>query len=89
MHLARGMLAREQRDWDEAAASFERAAATDREHGLPWDEAKAELEWARMLRMRDGSGDRDRARERLARAREIFERIGARRDVERVAAAGG
>jgi tetratricopeptide (TPR) repeat protein len=90
MHLARGLLAREQRDWDEANGSFERAVSIDRQHGLSWDEAKTELEWARMLRARHRTGDDDAAaRERLAHARQIFERIGARRDVERVLAAGG
>jgi class 3 adenylate cyclase len=89
VHLAKGMLAREQRDWDEAGASFERAVVTNRDYGLLWDEAKADLEWARMLRVRGRITDSEAARERLARAQEIFERIGARRDVERVAAGGG
>lgn len=42
-----------------------------------------------MLRARDGTRDREAVHSKLARARKIFEQIGARRDVERVLAAGG
>jgi class 3 adenylate cyclase/tetratricopeptide (TPR) repeat protein len=82
VHLARALLARGRRGWEEAEASFARALAINRAHALAWDEAKAELEWARMLRMRGRASDNAMARERLDRARAIFERAGARREME-------
>ena len=84
MHLARGMLARDHRDWDDADASFEQAVAINHDQSLPWDEAKALYEWAQMAAVRDRAGDRDAARERRRRARSIFEHIGARKDVEKI-----
>jgi tetratricopeptide (TPR) repeat protein len=95
IHLARGMLARERREWVAAEAAFERAVEVNREHDLPWDEAKALSEWGRMLVARAAPGDRARARERSGAALDLFERVGARRHAEEVrrlaaaSAAGG
>lgn len=87
LHLARGRLGRERRDWDTAEASFERAVAINREYGLPWDEGKALAEWGAMSLARGAPGDRERARERLGSALTLFERVGAARDTETVRAA--
>jgi hypothetical protein len=61
--------------------------ALNREYAMPWDEAKAELEWARMLRRRGCAGDDAAARERLDRARRQFERAGARGELKALRAA--
>jgi hypothetical protein len=55
---------------------------------VPWDEAQAEREWARMLRMRGRAGDDAAARQRLASARRLFERAGARGESRALRAAG-
>jgi tetratricopeptide (TPR) repeat protein len=82
LHLARGLVAREKRDWDAANASFDRAVTLNREYALPWDEAKAQREWAGMLRMRGRPGDDAAAREHIDSARRLFERAGAAGDLK-------
>ncbi len=84
VHLARGLLARADGRWDEAAASFEQAIALDRRYGLPWDEGRALREWAVADLARGSGGARDAARGRLGQALEIFRRVGARREAARV-----
>ncbi len=87
LHRARGMLAAAERKWDDAARAFEQAVAVHRQHGLPWDEAKDLYEWGLMCRARGDPADRAGAREKLDAALEIFQRIGARKDAEKVLAA--
>jgi class 3 adenylate cyclase/tetratricopeptide (TPR) repeat protein len=82
--LVSGMLARAAGRWDEATRCFEEAAALDRRYELPWDEARAQHEWAGVHLARGGPGDREQARDHLGQALTLFERIGARRDVEQV-----
>jgi len=86
MHLARGLLARERRDWDEAETALGETVAINRRYALPWDEAKTLYEWARMYQRRDRIGDREQARSKLAAARNLFESVGAARDVQKTLA---
>jgi class 3 adenylate cyclase/tetratricopeptide (TPR) repeat protein len=87
IHLARGLLARERRDWDEAEAAFVEAVAVNRRYALPWDEAKTLYEWARMYQRRDRIGDREQAGSKAAAACDLFERVGAIRDAQKTLAA--
>ncbi len=86
IHLAKGMLSGARKKWDEAAQSFEKAIAINRQYQLPWDEAKALYEWGLMHLARGRAGDREKVRERLGSALEIFQRVGAKKDVEKISA---
>jgi ATP/maltotriose-dependent transcriptional regulator MalT len=83
MHRARALLAREEHAWDEAETDLGQAVTLDRRFALPWDEAKTFYEWARLHRRRDRPGDREQAASKRAAARQVFERIGAAREVEK------
>lgn len=85
--LARGMLARECRQWEEADQAFRQAAALNGRYELVWDEAKTLSEWARMHERRDRAGDREETRAKLTTARTLFQRAGAARDVAKTDAA--
>jgi len=87
LHTAQGMLAVAQKQWDEAAKCFEQAVILNRRYQLPWDEAKTLYEWALMHLARDKAGDREQAQGKIGEALEIFRRVGARKDVEKVLAA--
>jgi len=84
MYLARGMLAAAHKDWDTATDSFERAVQINRQYQLPWDEAKTLYEWGLMYLARGGKGDRDKAHEDLDEALAIFQKVGAKKDAEKV-----
>jgi tetratricopeptide (TPR) repeat protein len=82
--MAKGMLATQKQDWKTATELFEKAIHINRQYRLPWDEAKTFYELGMMFLGRDREGDRESAREKFDFALEIFERIGARKDVEKV-----
>jgi tetratricopeptide (TPR) repeat protein len=84
MYLAKAMLATEQQDWKTATEFFEKAVHVNRQYQLPWDEAKTNYEWGMMYLARGQEGDRENFREKFERALEIFQRIGAKKDVEKV-----
>jgi tetratricopeptide (TPR) repeat protein len=77
VHLAKGMLLRAQGKWSEAQKAFEAALALDRQHGLPWDEARVLYEWGVML---EGTGDGPAARAKLGQALALFQKVGAQTD---------
>jgi class 3 adenylate cyclase/tetratricopeptide (TPR) repeat protein len=83
VHTAHGVLATARRDWTSAEGAFEQAVAINREFLLPWDEAKALHEWGLMHLARGAAGDRDSARQKLDQALAIFERVEARKDVDK------
>ena len=83
-HLAKGMLASAERDWETAVSGFETAAAINRRYQLPYDEARACHELGLMYLARGRAGDRRRADEQLDKALEIFQRVGATTAVEKV-----
>jgi tetratricopeptide (TPR) repeat protein len=86
MLLAKGMLASEKRNWDEAAASFDEAVAINRKYELPWDEARSLYEWGLMYINRGTKDDREEAIEKLDASMVIFQRIDAKKDIEKVTA---
>jgi tetratricopeptide (TPR) repeat protein len=84
MYLAKSMLATAQRDWRTAAESFDKAIQINRQYQLPWDEAKALYERGLMYLSRGRKVDRDKAHEDLDEALAIFQKVGAKKDVEKV-----
>jgi tetratricopeptide (TPR) repeat protein len=84
MYLARGMLATARKDWDTATESFDRAIQINRQYQLPWDEARTLYERGLMYLARGGKGDRDKAHEDLDEALTIFQKVGAKKDTEKV-----
>jgi tetratricopeptide (TPR) repeat protein len=84
MYLAKGILAGTLKNWDEAESCFEQAVQINHQFEMPWDEAKTLYEWGLMHLARNQAGDRESALEKLESALEIFERIGAKKDLEKV-----
>jgi len=84
MYLAKGMLATARKDWDTATNSFDSAIQINRQYQLPWDEAKTFYERGLMYLARGGKGDREKAHEDLDKALAIFQKVGAKKDVENV-----
>lgn len=86
IHLAKGMLASTRENWDQAAESFHKALAINRQYQLPYDEAQCLFEWGNMHLKRDAPGDRQQGMGLLDQALAVFQRCGARKDVEKVLA---
>jgi tetratricopeptide (TPR) repeat protein len=84
MYLARGMLATAQRNWRAAAESFDKAIQINRQYQLPWDEAKDLYERGLMYLARRRKAYREKAHEDLDEALAIFQRVGAKKDVEKL-----
>jgi len=84
MYLAKGMLATARQDWETAADAFGKAIQVNRQYQLPWDEAKTLYERALMYLARGREGDREKAHEDLDEALVIFQRVEAKKDVEKV-----
>ena len=82
--MAKGMLATAQKDWDAATNSFSKATEINRQYQLPWDEAKIFYERGLMYLARGDKGDRDKAHQDLDEALAIFQKVGAKKDVEKV-----
>jgi tetratricopeptide (TPR) repeat protein len=84
VYLARGMLATARKDWRTAANSFSKATEINRQYQLPWDEARTLYERGLMYLARGDKGDRDKAHEDLDEALAIFQKVGAKKDAEKV-----
>jgi tetratricopeptide (TPR) repeat protein len=84
MYLAKGMLATARRDWRTATESSDKAIEINKQYQLPWDEAKTLYERGLMYLARSGKGDRDKAHEELDEALAIFQKVGAKKDAEKV-----
>jgi len=84
MYLAKGMLATARKDWGTAGESFGKAVEINRRYQLPWDEARTLYERGLMYLARLGKGDRDKAHEDLDEALAIFQKVGAKKDAEKV-----
>jgi len=84
MYLAKGMLAAARKDWDTATNSFDKAIQINRQYELPWDEARTLYEQGLMYLAHGGQGDRDKAHQYLDEALAIFQKVGAKKDVEKV-----
>ena len=86
VYLSEGLLAAVEEKWDKADAAFQRAADTNEENGVLYDQAQVFYEWAVMFQGRSQSGDRERGAELLSRALGIFQRCDAKKDIEKVIA---
>jgi tetratricopeptide (TPR) repeat protein len=84
MYLAKGMLATAHKDWGTAAESFDKAIQINSQYQLPWDEAKALYERGLMYLAHGRKADREKAHEDLDEALAIFQKVGAKKDVEKV-----
>jgi tetratricopeptide (TPR) repeat protein len=84
VYLAKGTLATARRDWDTATDSFDKAIEINRQYQLPWDEARTLYERGLIYLTRGGQGDRDKAHKDLDEALAVFQKVGARKDVEKV-----
>ncbi len=84
MYLAKGMLASAQKKWDEADKSFSEAVIINQQYELPWDAAKTLHEWGLMYAHKR---DKESAYEKLDEALALFQKIGAKKDVEKTLAA--
>jgi len=85
IYLSKAMLATKQRDWETATEFFDKAIHTNRQYELLWDEAKTNYEWGKMYLARDQKGDAKTATEKLSLSIDIFTRIGAKKDVDKIA----
>jgi tetratricopeptide (TPR) repeat protein len=72
------------RGWGTATESFDKAIQINRQYQLPWDEAKTLHERGLMYLARGGKGDRKKAHEDLDEALAVFQKVGARKDAEKV-----
>jgi len=84
IYLAKGMLATAQKDWDTAIDSLDKAIQINQQYQLPWDEGRTLYERGLMYLARGGQGDRDKAHEDLDEALAIFQKVGAKKDAEKV-----
>lgn len=86
VYLAEGALTTAERHWQEAHEAFQKAVEISRQYHLPYEEARSLFGWGRMYLSRGGPGDRERGMELLDHALAIFQRIQARKMVEKVLA---
>jgi tetratricopeptide (TPR) repeat protein len=84
LFLVKGMLAGAERRWKDAAAAFDEAVALARRHHLPWDEARALYEQAQVHVAQGGVDDRAEAGRLFGMSLELFQRVGAVKDAEKV-----
>jgi tetratricopeptide (TPR) repeat protein len=84
MYLAKGILATAQKNWDTATESFDKSIQINWQYQLPWDEARTLYERGLMCLARGGKGDRDKAHGDLDEALAIFQKVGAKKDAEKV-----
>lgn len=87
----RALLFRTQKRWDESVKLFERSLKEFEDLGARrWNIyvfARLVLyEYARALLERDQNGDKEKARDLLNQALEIFQKMGAKKDIEKVEA---
>jgi len=75
-----GMILAQQGRWEEGEQTFGEAVSLAQAIPYPCAEGRARYEWG-MMHIRQG--DREQARERLEQALEVFQRLGARKDIER------
>jgi Flp pilus assembly protein TadD len=75
-----GMILARQGRWQEAEQSFGEAVSLAQGMPYPYAEGRAHSEWGAMHLQQ---GDREQAREQLKQALEVFQRLGAQKDIER------
>ena len=84
VYFAEGILASAEKNWQEAEAAFKKALDINRQYEFPYYEAKCLFEWGQMYLGRNDSGDRERGMKLLDEALAIFQRIQAKKMVEKV-----
>jgi len=89
--VRKGMMFRAQKKWEESIAHFEKSMqeleALGERHWQVYGFAKYLLyEYARMYLERNEEGDRQKAHTLLNQALEIFQKLGAKKDIEKVLA---
>jgi tetratricopeptide (TPR) repeat protein len=84
LYLANAILATEERSWDIAAEYFAKTDQLNRQYELPWDEAKTNYEWSKMLFASAQRDDEKNARIKFSRAIEMFQRMGVKNEVEKM-----
>ena len=80
----RGMLLRRTGQWENSAADFEESLRISNQVGNPFEEGRTQHEFGLMWK---DKGNRERAREHLSQAVHLFERIGAKKELEKARAA--
>jgi class 3 adenylate cyclase/tetratricopeptide (TPR) repeat protein len=80
LYLVKAMLAAKERSWDMAAEYFAKADQLNLKFGLPWDEAKTNYEWSKMLVARAQRDDEKNARKKHSRANDVLQRLGIEDD---------
>jgi tetratricopeptide (TPR) repeat protein len=86
VHLSEGILATCEKRWQEALDAFQKAVEINRQYCLPYYEARSLFEWGQMHISRNSAGDRERGMQLLGESLDIFQRIQAKKMVEKVLA---
>jgi tetratricopeptide (TPR) repeat protein len=86
VHLSDGILATCEKRWQEALDAFQTAVEVNRQYRLPYYEARSLFEWGQMHISRNSTGDRERGLQLLGESLDIFQRIQAKKMVEKVLA---
>ena len=84
IYLAKAMLMTKQQDWETATKFFNKAVKVNRKYELLWDEAKTNYEWGRMYLAKGQKGDSKIAAEKLSLSIDIFKKVGAKKDVDKI-----
>jgi tetratricopeptide (TPR) repeat protein/tRNA A-37 threonylcarbamoyl transferase component Bud32 len=87
----RAMLFRAQKKWEESIEQFEKSvqefeALGARRWNVYWFAKMVLCEYARVYLERDQEGDREKAHNLLNQALEIFQKLGAKKDIEKIIA---
>jgi tetratricopeptide (TPR) repeat protein len=86
VHLAEGIVATTAKKWEEAEEAFKKTQEVHSQYPFPYYEAKCLVEREQMYMSRNGPGDRERGMQLLDQALSIFQRIQAKKMVEKVLA---
>jgi tetratricopeptide (TPR) repeat protein len=86
VRLSDGILATCEKRWQEALDAFQKAVEINRQYHLPYYEARSLFEWGQMHISRNTTGDRERGMQLLGESLDIFQRIQAKKMVEKVLA---
>lgn len=84
VYMAEGAHAAAEKKWHEADSAFQKAVEINRQYHLPYYEATSLFEWGQMYLARNGAGDQERGMQLLDEALGIFQRIQAKKMVEKV-----
>jgi len=84
VYMAKGIVTTAEKKWQEAEKAFKKAQEVHRQYPFPYYEAKCRFEWGQMYVSRNGPGDRERGIQILDEALAIFQRIQAKKMVEKV-----